>query len=147
LRKFVPPKTKNDVEKLRDLGVVVAPALTKALNEKLSWEEAMYTLTVLLNIDYEPAISAISRFATAHVGSNNVRKLLQSYAMVILALKSFSSKLAKATFLASVPKIQSEVASYVATRLKGIKISGATSQTGEIFQELLDALPAEAKKD
>ena len=68
--------------------------------------------------------------------------------MTILALKSFSSKLAKATFLASVPKIRSKVARNVATDLKaGIETWGATSQEGEIFQELLDALPAEVKKD
>jgi hypothetical protein len=148
LRKFMPPKTENDVEKLRALGIVVAPTLTKALSEKLSPWEAAYTLAVLQNIDYEPAISAISRFATDHDRSDAMWWMLQSFAMTILALKSFSSKLAKATFLALASKIRSEVASGVVTHLKdGIEILGATIQGGKILQELLDALPADAKKD
>jgi hypothetical protein len=150
LRKFVPPKTENDAEKLKELGVVVAPALTKALSEKLSLEETGNILLALIGIDYEPAIGAIARYIMDHRLSDTEGETLQATAMGALAIKSWSSKLAKATFLTLVPRIQPAVAKLVAHGLKQVieVLRGEVLEREcSTLQELLDALPAEAKKD
>src|SRR5262249_50334050 len=107
-------------------------------------------LAALSRIDYEPAISAIARLATDHGRSGILWWRSQGWAMGVLAVKAFSSKLAKVTFLASVPKIRPETAiatvKSVTAMKKTIEDLGVES-LGEILQELLDALPPEAKKD
>ena len=149
LRKFVPPQTGSDINKLAQLGIIVAPALTKALGEQLSDNEAINTLVALISIDYEPAIGAIARFATGGNRSDALWEEIQLIAFYVLARKALSSKLAKATFLASIPKIQSQgTLEALPIWLKPlIEASGAESQERKILQELLDALPPEAKKD
>jgi hypothetical protein len=147
LSKFIPPKTTEDVVQLINLGVVAAPALTKALGETLSQGEALHILFVLMRIDYEPAIGAIARFATDH-SYRDAWWEMQAFAMYLLAQNASSSKLAKTTFLASVPKLWSAAAIELARLLQGhIRSLGAESREREILQELLDALPAETKKD
>jgi len=147
LRKFIPPQTTNDAEKLSELGVVAAPALTKALGGKLSPEEALHTLRALSTIDYEPAIGAIARFATDH-RSSSAWWASQAFAMFLLALKALSSKLAKVAFLSSVPHMRPEVAIMLGTSLqRGIAAPAAEGPIRAILQELFDALPAETKKD
>jgi NACHT domain len=143
LATLIPPKTDDDTKKLGLLGTIAAPALTKALDEELEPDEVQRILTVLLLSDYEPAISAIARFATdSDRGDSMVAH--QAFAMLILALKARSSRLAKATFLASVPKLSPMQATLLATMLA----AGASGKNSEraVFQELLATLPDEAKK-
>jgi hypothetical protein len=143
LETLIPPKTDDDAKKLSRVGTIAAPALTKALGEELDPDEVKRILTVLLLSDYEPAISAIARFATDSERGDSMFAS-QALAMTVLALKAQSSRLAKATFIGSVPKMAPKQASLLALMLA----AGASGKNTKraIFQELLDALPAEAKK-
>jgi hypothetical protein len=144
---LVPPKTLADNRKLIELGAIAAPTVTKALGEELSWDEALSILYTLAYIDYEPAINALVRFATDSSRSDSLRDM-QALAMHILAHKAQSSRLAKASFIASAPKMLPGEAMALATSLKNkIEASDTENHEEEIYQELLDALPAEAKKD
>jgi hypothetical protein len=143
LATLIPPKTDDDVVKLVPLRTIAAPALTKALAEEMDPDEASRILTVLLLSDYEPAINAIARFATDSERRDSMFPS-QLLAMSVLALKAPSSPLAKAAFIASVPKISLEQTTPLAY-LIAAGVSGKNSGSA-VFQELLDALPAEAKK-
>jgi len=147
LAQFVPPKTENEAEKLVELGALAAPALTKALGEELNEDEALWTLGALAFIDYEPAISVLARFITDFDCRGSARHI-QGAAMFALAHKGLSSRLAKATYIALVPKLLPEEASALASVLKEL-LGGSDTENREreLFQELLDTLPAEAKKD
>ena len=65
-------------------------------------------------IDYEPAIGILSRFAIKHGQENSYVKSLSVMAMFIIAYKAVVSKLARTTFLATVPKLSLDVASELA---------------------------------
>jgi hypothetical protein len=73
--------------------------------------------------------------------------------MSALAYKSLSSRLAKTTFIALVPKLLPEEASALASAFKETLVkeilgdSDFENRARELLQELLDTLPAEAKKD
>jgi hypothetical protein len=73
--------------------------------------------------------------------------------MSALAYKSLSSRLAKTTFIALVPKLLPEEASVLASVFKETLVkeilgdSDFENRARELLQELLDTLPAEAKKD
>jgi len=143
LATLIPPKTDDDVIKLLLLGTIAAPALTKALGEELDPDEVNRILSVLSLSDYEPAINAIARFATDSERGDSMLPI-QTVAMALLAIKAQSSRLAKATFIASVPKISPRQATLLAPMLAGGE-SGKNSGSA-IFQELLATIPAEAKK-
>jgi hypothetical protein len=142
-RKLPPTKTDVDATKLAGLGTIAAPALTKALGEELNPDEVKRILSILLLSNYEPAINAIARFATDSERGDSMLTL-QAVGMTVLALKAPSSRLVKATFLASVPKIPPRQALLLAP----ILAAGASGKNSgrAVFQELLDALPAEARK-
>src|SRR5262249_40807124 len=147
LAQFVPPKTLDDAEKLIALGALAAPALTKAIGGKLSVYEAAWTFAALAFIDYEPTMSALARFITDFDRKDSLG-YLRSAAMFALARKGLSSRLAKATFIALVPKLLPEEAIFLAHMLKRhLRGSALENREHEILQELLDTLPAEAKKD
>ncbi len=151
LAEFVPPKTRDDVVSLILLGVVAAPALVKALGEKLKEEEMYNTLLVLGNIDYEPTIGVLARFATDS-DHRDYPTTEQSAALGLLAYKARSSKLAKATLVESLdkavkrwPKDFSDA--FVDRLKKGSEPPDNPQVQREIYKELLDAIPADAKKD
>ena len=143
LATLIPPKTGDDAKKLGLLGTIAAPALTKALGEDLDPDEVRRILSVLISSNYEPAISAIARFATDSERGDSMFSS-QVVAMFLLAIKARTSPLAKATFIAAVPKVPPEQAHVLAHTLIG-PASGKNSGSA-VFQELLATLPAEAKK-
>ena len=66
--------------------------------------------------------------------------------MLELARKALSSRLAKATFTASIPKMMPDQVTFLATTFRRIIEDGSVStQARSIFEELLAMLPAGAK--
>ena len=166
IAKFVPPKTSEDRSRLVGLGVIAAPTLIKALEDdpllkdkasldKLTPEQIdtmrkdrSSLLAFLAMIDYEPTIGILSRFAIKHGQGNSYGKELSAIAMYDIAYKAVSSKLAKTTFLATVPKLSSDVISILAI---GLLANINENSTDKLIQAalklLLDALPDKAKKE
>ena len=158
IAKFVPPKTNEDIERLIELGVIAAPALIKALEgdwflkdksslDELTLEE-INTMIALGVIDYEPAIGILSRFAIKHGQENSYVKSLSVMAMCIIAYKAVVSKLARTTFLATVPKLSLDVASELAiVFLANMNKIFADKSNQATLEVLFEALPAKAKKE
>ena len=166
IAKFVPPKTNEDIERLVGLGVIAAPALIKALEgdwflkDKSSLDELTLEgintmrkdrsslLAVLAMIDYEPTIGILSRFAIKHGQENSYGKDLSAMAMFTTAYKAVASKLARTTFLATVPKLSLDVASKLAILfLANMNKIFADKPTQATLESLFDAFPAKAKKE
>ncbi len=158
IAKFVPPKTNEDIERLVGLGVIAAPALIKVLEgdwflkdksslDELALEE-INTMIALGVIDYEPAIGILSRFAIKHGQENSYGKGLSAMAMFTIAYKAVASKLARTTFLATVPKLSFDVASKSAILfLANMNKIFADKPNQATLESLFDAFPAKAKKE
>ena len=68
--------------------------------------------------------------------------------MVAIAVKAVTSKLAKTTFLASVPKLSPDVALGLAgSLLQSREISSIDKSFHDVFRSLFNTLPAKAKKE
>lgn len=148
IAKFVPPKTEEDIERLIGLGVIAAPALIKSLEGDLSLEEGVSVLIALGGIDYEPTIGVLGRFAIQPRQNEFSWHRLRATAMLAIASKAAASKLARTTFLASVPNLSLDVVSTLATLfLFYLNESSADKPDRAIIESLFEALPDEAKKE
>ena len=99
-------------------------------------------------IDYEPAIGILSRFAIKHGQENSYGKGLSAMAMFTIAYKAVASKLARTTFLATVPKLSFDVASKSAILfLANMNKIFADKPNQATLESLFDAFPAKAKKE
>ena len=144
IAEFVPPKTKEDRNRLVEIGVIAAPALIKTLGDDLPLEERNSILAALAAIDYEPSIGMLSRFAIQPRENERLRAL----AMFAIAVKAVNSKLARTTFLATLPKLSLDVTSYLAVAfLANINENSTDKPIQAALKLLLDALPAKAKKE
>lgn len=142
LNQLVPPKTEDEAMRLVSLGIIAAPALIQSLDRTRQAAEALCTLYALAQIDYEPAINAIGRFVIDHTHRDTIENW-QATAMITLAFKAQSSKLAKTTFVAAIPSLLPEQASALATVLRGgSKNPKLTNENRKLFSELLETLSA-----
>jgi energy-coupling factor transporter ATP-binding protein EcfA2 len=101
LQKMVPPKDFKSVQRLQNLGIVVAPTLAKSLQTADADGRAL-TLLALMSLNYDPAVPAIamcasddrpsgSQFISGHEKSLSIG----GFATLVLIMKSSKSDVAK----------------------------------------------------
>jgi hypothetical protein len=101
LQRIVPPKNGEDARRLRDIGIVAAPILAKAL-QTANAEQRAWTLSTLLPMDYDPVLPAIARCVAderpteSHFLTDRDKPLsVGGVATVVLAFKAESSDTAR----------------------------------------------------
>lgn len=104
LRKIIPPRDLDGVERLRRLGTIAAPILMKALSDR-DTDARPWTLFALASIDYEPAIAAIAQcvrdkgdLGIFSIIFDQKLKTIGNFATYLLGQRSARSNLARSAF-------------------------------------------------
>lgn len=66
LQQLIPPRSPADRERIKRLGIVAAPLLANFLQEAKAVAEITEALILLGELDYEPAVPAVARYASDH---------------------------------------------------------------------------------